>query len=247
MQTHRLRRPRQRRSRPTTSGCARMTVICLTTLSVSSRTAWGGVGNAVVGHPPLRTAGLSLSLVKHSATIAAMVGTRAPHGLHRLPGRETHAEAHDRPRPRSMGRRVELERRRHRTAEPGLHRPRPAEPAARGGDRRCRTSPRSWPSAPAVPSSWSATPTAASSSPTPRPVAATSRLWCTSTRSFPTKARRSSRSSAGPARRSTSPTRPPSWTSPATRATGGRRRGVPQARHGAQFVRPGPAGGGPPG
>ena len=47
-----------------------------------------------------------------------------------------HAEAHHRPGPRSLGRRVQLERRRVRAAEPGLHRAGPAEPAARRADRR---------------------------------------------------------------------------------------------------------------
>ena len=42
--------------------------------------------------------------------------------LKHLPPGDKHVEAYDRSRPRSMGRRVELERRSVRAAEPGLHR-----------------------------------------------------------------------------------------------------------------------------
>ena len=129
-----------------------------------------------------------------------------------------HAEAHHRPGPRSLGRRVQLERRRVRAAEPGLHRARPAEPAARRAHRRAvhHVVPRPAHERPGRPR---------------RPLLrrlrdhqrrgrrrTTSRPSSTSTRSSPTRARRSSRSSAAPGRRSTSPTRPRSSTSSATRA-----------------------------
>ena len=113
---------------------------------------------------------LSIRTAVHIAALGCTLGRH----LHPQPSRgEPMPQAHHRPRPWRVGRRVELERRRDRAPEPGLHRSRPAEPAARGRRSTRRTSPRSSPSAPAGRSCSSATPTAASSSPTPRPAPTT--------------------------------------------------------------------------
>ena len=134
------------------------------------------------------------------------------------PTGEGHAQAHDRPCARSLGGRLQLERRRLRAAGPGLHRPRPRRTC-------CAASP------PTPPTRLVPRPAHHRSRRAGRPLVRRLRhhqrrdrrrrragRWSTSTRSSPTRARPSSRSWAGPGRRSTSPTRRPCSTSPATPA-----------------------------